>query len=69
MLLYRSVVYIHKILSYCNSTHTHAHTHTHTHTHTEVENAFQRFYSLLTVHTAKYSVLVAPLRASMLEVQ
>jgi len=34
----------------------------------EIEQAFQRFSSLLTVNTNKFSVLVAPLRAAMLEV-
>ena len=35
----------------------------------EVESAFQRLSSLLTVHTAKFSVLVTPLRATVLEVR
>ena len=33
----------------------------------EVESAFQRLSFLLTVHTAKFSVLVTPLRATILE--
>ena len=34
----------------------------------EVESVFQRLSTLLTVHTSKFSVLVAPLRATVLEV-
>ncbi len=33
----------------------------------EIDSAFQRLSSLLTVHTAKFSVLVTPLRASILQ--
>ena len=34
----------------------------------EVEAAFHRLSNMLTVHTAKFSVLVTPLRATVLEV-
>ena len=36
--------------------------------HAEVESAFQRLSSLLTVHTVKFNVLVTPLRGVILEV-
>lgn len=35
----------------------------------EVDSSFHRLSSLLTVHTARYNVLVSPLRAAILEVQ